>query len=146
MIKLGSLSRQTPKSWRMCSCLKLLISWASFKNSAFSCSVAPFRNVCRKQSQEKLCYHTLQIHFWNNYQYKTFEFYLLTIWYSNKWTVRQCTCIILWQVCLAIVAMGTQQYVVFFLVIHVPVKNIKMFSFAIEMCTVVKLQNIVYCC
>lgn len=65
IMKLGSLSRHTPSSWRILSCLKLLINWASFKNSSFSCWDAPLRSVCNSmkgrivtQFRNHICYNT----------------------------------------------------------------------------------------
>ena len=45
MMNWGSLSRHTPKRPRMWSCLKLLISRASLRNSSFSWSEALLRRV-----------------------------------------------------------------------------------------------------
>lgn len=45
IMKCGSLSRHTPKSCKMCSCLNWLISWASFKKSLFSRFDAPVLRV-----------------------------------------------------------------------------------------------------
>lgn len=80
IMKWGSLSKQTPSSWRMCSCLKLLISWASCRNSVFSWSVAPLRKVCDKETVKSWIWLAALAYLDRDFRFTT------SVWNSSSFT------------------------------------------------------------
>ena len=61
MMKCGWWSRQTPRRRMMCSCLKLLMSSASLRNSSSIASLEPLRNVCNEKNPVEYLPHIIVV-------------------------------------------------------------------------------------